>query len=44
MLEIKNLSKHYGDIQVIQELELLTRKALEALYIQYVSQSPKQSV
>lgn len=44
MLEIENLSKHYGDVQVIQELELLTRKALEALYVRYVSQSSKQAV
>ena len=32
LLEIENLSKHYGDVQVMEELE-----PLEALHDQYVS-------
>lgn len=44
MLKVENLSKCYGDVHVIRKLELLTRKALEALYVRYVSQSFKQAV
>ena len=43
MLKIENLSKRYGDVQVIRRLELLTRKALEVLYVRYVSQSSKRA-
>ena len=44
MLKVENLSKRYGDVQVIRRVEMQTRKALEALYVRYVSQSPKQAV
>lgn len=40
MLEIENLSKHYGDVQIAQELE---PQGLETFYVQYVSQSTEQA-
>ena len=48
MLKIENLSTRYGDVQIAQELDPLTREeleqqGLEILYFQYASQSIEQA-